>query len=93
MMPLVSLTVSTPVNCENELYVPVCDTDGIQHPNLCKLQKRRKVLAYRGECMVSTAYRIVSIVKGRHIPLSLTPSYPTPLLPPSLLFLVVIRKG
>ncbi|XP_071811798.1 reversion-inducing cysteine-rich protein with Kazal motifs-like isoform X2 [Apostichopus japonicus] len=43
--------VSTPVNCENELYVPVCDTDGIQHPNLCKLQKRRKVLAYRGECM------------------------------------------
>lgn len=43
--------VSVPNSCDTELYEPVCDTEGVKHPNLCTLQKRQKILAYRGECV------------------------------------------
>lgn len=43
--------VASPSNCLREIHMPVCDTDGYQHPNLCTLHKRRKMLAYQGECV------------------------------------------
>ncbi|MGH0126428.1 UNVERIFIED_CONTAM: hypothetical protein FKN15_051768 [Acipenser sinensis] len=42
--------VSKPTNCEKVEEDPVCDTDNVEHPNLCELYQRGKVLAYTGQC-------------------------------------------
>ncbi|KAK6491831.1 reversion-inducing cysteine-rich protein with Kazal motifs-like isoform X2 [Huso huso] len=42
--------VSKPTNCEKVEEDPVCDTDNVEHPNLCELYQRGKMLAYTGQC-------------------------------------------
>ncbi|KAG5268717.1 hypothetical protein AALO_G00215660 [Alosa alosa] len=42
--------VSRPSSCDKNLLDPVCDTDNMEHPNLCMLYQRGKTLAYMGHC-------------------------------------------
>ncbi|RXM98758.1 Reversion-inducing cysteine-rich protein with Kazal motifs [Acipenser ruthenus] len=42
--------VPKPTNCEKVAEDPVCDTDNVEHPNLCELYQRGKWLAYNGQC-------------------------------------------
>ncbi|TRY98033.1 hypothetical protein DNTS_004428 [Danionella cerebrum] len=41
---------SRPSSCDQKLLDPVCDTDNVEHTNLCFLKLRGKTLAYRGHC-------------------------------------------
>ncbi|XP_055936022.1 reversion-inducing cysteine-rich protein with Kazal motifs-like [Argiope bruennichi] len=38
-------------NCNQLPKSPVCDTDNVEHPNICWMLQRRKALAYYGKCM------------------------------------------
>lgn len=38
-------------NCNQLPKSPVCDTDNVEHPNICWMLQRRKSLAYYGRCM------------------------------------------
>ncbi|XP_042894920.1 reversion-inducing cysteine-rich protein with Kazal motifs [Parasteatoda tepidariorum] len=38
-------------NCNQLPKFPVCDTDNVEHPNICWMLQRRKLLAYYGKCM------------------------------------------
>lgn len=40
-------------NCNQLPKSPVCDTDNVEHPNICWMLQKRKSLAYYGKCMVS----------------------------------------
>lgn len=40
-------------DCDNDEQDPVCDTNGVQHANVCSLLARRGQLAYRGHCRTS----------------------------------------
>uniref|UniRef100_A0A8C1UHS1 Reversion-inducing cysteine-rich protein with Kazal motifs n=1 Tax=Cyprinus carpio TaxID=7962 RepID=A0A8C1UHS1_CYPCA len=42
--------VSRPVGCDQNQLDPVCDTDNMEHANLCLLFQRSKSLAYMGHC-------------------------------------------
>lgn len=42
--------VSRPSSCDQKLLDPVCDTDNMEHANLCVLNLRGKTLAYSGHC-------------------------------------------
>ncbi|KFM56969.1 Reversion-inducing cysteine-rich protein with Kazal motif, partial [Stegodyphus mimosarum] len=38
-------------NCNQQPKSPVCDTDNVEHPNICWMLQRRKSLGYYGKCM------------------------------------------
>ncbi|KAG8199483.1 hypothetical protein JTE90_009331 [Oedothorax gibbosus] len=38
-------------NCNQLPKSPVCDTDNVEHPNICWMLQKRKSLAYYGKCM------------------------------------------
>uniref|UniRef100_A0A673LT82 Reversion-inducing cysteine-rich protein with Kazal motifs n=1 Tax=Sinocyclocheilus rhinocerous TaxID=307959 RepID=A0A673LT82_9TELE len=42
--------VSRPAGCDQNQLDPVCDTDNMEHANLCLLFQRSKSLAYMGHC-------------------------------------------
>ncbi|KAL0157102.1 hypothetical protein M9458_048348, partial [Cirrhinus mrigala] len=42
--------VSRPAGCDQTQLDPVCDTDNMEHANLCLLYQRSKSLAYMGHC-------------------------------------------
>ncbi|KAK7124115.1 hypothetical protein R3I93_022277 [Phoxinus phoxinus] len=42
--------VSRPAACDQNQLDPVCDTDNMEHANLCQLNLRGKSLAYTGHC-------------------------------------------
>nr|XP_033785523.1 reversion-inducing cysteine-rich protein with Kazal motifs isoform X3 [Geotrypetes seraphini] len=39
------------LNCE-QIHEPVCDTENVEHINMCTLYQRGKILAYKGSCQL-----------------------------------------
>ncbi|MEQ2219084.1 hypothetical protein XENOCAPTIV_012272 [Xenoophorus captivus] len=44
--------VGRPAACDRNTMEPACDTDGLVHRSLCRLQQAGKTLAYMGHCQV-----------------------------------------
>uniref|UniRef100_A0A4W3JZY4 Reversion-inducing cysteine-rich protein with Kazal motifs n=1 Tax=Callorhinchus milii TaxID=7868 RepID=A0A4W3JZY4_CALMI len=51
--------ISRPVNCELLAIEPVCDTENVEHINLCALYQRSKTLSYTGPCQDVCRYEAV----------------------------------
>lgn len=51
--------VSRPVSCELLAIEPVCDTENVEHINLCALYQRSKSLSYTGPCQDVCRYEPV----------------------------------
>lgn len=53
--------VSRPAGCDPNQLDPACDTDNMEHANLCLLYQQGKTLAYMGHCQVHSQWNFIKV--------------------------------